>query len=247
MSRLTTALRKGSPTDAKLFSSNPNKRPHYHILVETDNQQFDIAVNIASEDPNTADVRVLYAIKSNITPPQVDKLLSLPNGMFNLPGEEIVGIDYVSDGLVTRNEMKPLPLFNRSEPIEQQGQPEIKQLVAQVMAEKDAVLYAFGHRYEQRSPQNAAWGFHPDDGIHNIHMNQGNARGNHDDENGRGEDGALFVYFPSRQTWYGVYVAFQTQSFDNDADGYPKKDSQSTHGNPTPQGGSHPHHPHHHH
>lgn len=198
MSRLTTAILKGSPADAKLFSRNPHQRPHYHILVKTDNKPFDIAVNIASEDPNTADVRVLYAIKSNITPPQVDKLLSLSDGMFNLPYEEIKGIDYVSDGLVTRNEMKPLPLFNLQEPIEQQGQPEIKQLIEEVIAEEDAVVYAFGHRYDQQSSQNAAWGFQPDDGIHNIHMNQGNARGNHDNENGRGEDGALFLYFPKR-------------------------------------------------
>lgn len=117
MSHLTSSLLKGKATDAKLFSRNPNQRPHYHILVEADNQQFDIAVNIASEDPNTADVRVLYAIKSNITPPQSDKLLTLPNGMFNLPTAGIVGIDYVSDGLVTREQMKPLPLFNRSLPI----------------------------------------------------------------------------------------------------------------------------------
>lgn len=246
MSHLTSSLLKGKATDGKLFSRNPNQRPHYHILVEADNQQFDIAVNIASEDPNTADVRVLYAIKSNITPPQVDKLLSLPNGMFNLPTAGIAGIDYVSDGLVSREQMKPLPLFNRSEPIEQQGEPELKQLVEQVMNEQDALLYAFGHRYDQRSPQNVAWGFQPDDGIHNIHMNQGNARGNHDDENGRGEDGALFIYFPKSNTWSGVYVAFQTQSFDNDANGYPKNGSQPKQGNDTPHHGTHPHHPHHH-
>ncbi len=99
MSHLTSSLLKGKATDGKLFSRNPNQRPHYHILVEADNQQFDIAVNIASEDPNTADVRVLYAIKSNITPPQSDKLLILPNGMFNLPTAGIAGIDYVSVGL----------------------------------------------------------------------------------------------------------------------------------------------------
>lgn len=69
----------------------------------------------------------------------------------------------------------------------------------------------------------------------------------HDDENGRGEDGALFLYFPKRQTWYGVYIAFQTQSFDNDANGYSKQDSQSTSGENTPHSGSHDHHPHHRH
>ena len=249
MSNFTTALLVGKPTQAKLFSRNPSQRPHYHILVETENQQFDIAVNIASEDPKSADVRVLYALKPNITPPQVEALLSLSNGMFNLPAKGIVGIDFVRDQLVTKEQMQLLPLFNSSQPIEDQGEPQIKQLVEQVIAEKNAVLYAFGHRYEQRSAQqttsNQAWGFQPDDGIHNIHMNQGNSRGNHDDENGRGEDGALFIYLRDSNTWVGVYVAFQTQSFDNDSHGYPLDDSQHTTDISNPQNPS-PHRHHHH-
>lgn len=246
MSKLTKALLKGLPTKAKLFSQNPNSRPHYHILIEAENhQQFDIAVNIASEDPKTADVRVLYAIKRNITPPQMDVLLSLTNGMFDLPNHGITGIDFVRDHLVAKDEMKPLPLFDRSQPIEKQGEQEIKQLVDEVVADPKAVVYAFGHRYDRRSPTNAAWGFQPDDGIHNIHMNQGNYTGNHDDENGRGEDGALFLYFPSTNIWHAVYIAFQTQSFDNDANGYPKDDSKPTGKNNV--GSSHGHQHHHHH
>jgi len=255
MSNLTNSLLKGSAAKAKLFSRNPRRRPHYHILVEAGNQQFDIAVNIASEDPKTDDVRVLYAIKRNITPPSAEALLSLPNGMFELPSQGITGIDFISDHLVTREEMQPLPLFDRSAPIEDQGSQEVKQLVDDVVAEPDAVLYAFGHRYDQTSATNASWGFQPDDGIHNIHMNQGNYTGNHDNENGRGEDGALFLYFPKTNTWQAVFIAFQTQSFDNDANGYPKDDSNRTTQHNTgsnqsdgqSQGGSHRHgHGHHH-
>jgi uncharacterized protein YukJ len=245
MSNLTSALLKGLPTKAKLFSQNPRRRPHYHILVETENQQFDIAVNIASEDPHVDDVRVLYAIKRNITPPQSDALLKLNNGMYNLPSHGINGIDFVSDHLVTKEEMKPLPLFDRSAPIEDQGSEEVKQLIDDVVADPNAVVFAFGHRYDQQSSRNAAWGFSPDDGIHNIHMNQGNYRGNHDDENGRGEDGALFIYFPDTNVWHAVYIAFQTQSFNNDSNGYPLEDSQGDsqqHGQ-----SSHPGHRHHRH
>ncbi len=244
MSKLTNALLVGFPTKAKLFSANPNSRPHYHILVETENQQFDIAVNIASEDPKSSDVRVLYAIKRNIVPPQVDALLSLTNKMFELPADGITGIDFVSDHLVTKDEMKPLPLFNRSQPIETQGSEEIKQLVDEVVADPKTVVYAFGHRYQQRSSdsQNGTWGFEPDDGIHNIHMNQGNYTGNHDDENGRGEDGALFIHFPDTNIWYAVYIAFQTQSFDNDSNGYPKDDSKQTANHGSGSQGTHPHH-----
>lgn len=242
MSSLTNAVLKGSPTDAKLFSQNPKQRPHYHLLISANSRKFDIAINIASSAPGE-DVRVLYAIKPNITPPQADALLKLPDGMFNLPAEGLHGIDYIKDSLVGKDEMKLLPLFDRSAPIEDQGEPTIKQVVSEVVAEPDAIIFAFGHRYDKTAPQNACWGFSPDDGIHNIHMNQGNAPGNHDDENGRGEDGALFLYFPKTTTWIGVYVAFQTQSFDNDDRGYPAGATQHA---PTshPTGKhSHGHHP----
>ena len=238
MSSLTNAILKGSPTNAKLFSRNPSQRPHYHLLIETERQQFDIAINIASS-AHTEDVRVLFAIKQNITPPQVGALLKLPSGMFNLPAQGLHGINYVKDGLVNKDEMHLLPLFDRSAPIEAQGEQKIKQLVSDVIAEPDTVVFAFGHRYDQTSPKNACWGFSPDDGIHNIHMNQGNVPGNHDDENGRGEDGALLLYFPKPNTWVGVYIAFQTQSFDNDEQGYPKGTTQSTTGSSHSQGRHH--------
>lgn len=226
MSGLTNSILKGSAIDAKLFGRNPRQRPHYHLLVKANDRQFDVAINIASEAPGQ-DVRVLYAIKQNITPPQADALLHLNDGMYNLPAEGLQGIDYVSDHLVSKDEMKLLPLFDRSAPIEDQGEPTIKQLVGEVIAEPDTIVIAFGHRYDNTGGKNPCWGYSPDDGIHNIHMNQGNAPGNHDDENGRGEDGALFIYFPKTQTWTGVYVAFQTQSFDNDDRGYPKAATQS--------------------
>jgi uncharacterized protein YukJ len=55
-------------------------------------------------------------------------------------------------------------------------------------------------------------------------MNQGNYTGNHDDENGRHEDGVLLIYFSDTNSWFGVFVAFQTQSWDNGTDGYPNDD-----------------------
>jgi len=55
-------------------------------------------------------------------------------------------------------------------------------------------------------------------------MNQGNVTGNHDNENGRHEDGALYIHDADTDTWSAVFVAFQTQSWDNGPDGYPKDD-----------------------
>ena len=74
MSDLTYSVLKGRIRDAKPFSANRRKRPHFHILVEGGGSKFDVAVNIASEDPHVADVRVLFAVKTNIQPPHAREL-----------------------------------------------------------------------------------------------------------------------------------------------------------------------------
>jgi len=79
MSNLTKAVLKGSPSKAKLFSRNPNNRPHYHLLVKAEEQQFDVAINIASE-AKTEDVRVLYAIKQTLHPRRQTLYSTFPMG-----------------------------------------------------------------------------------------------------------------------------------------------------------------------
>jgi uncharacterized protein YukJ len=56
-------------------------------------------------------------------------------------------------------------------------------------------------------------------------MNQGSRSGAHDSENGRHTDGALFLHFRNQDRWYGVYLAFDTQTWKNDGRGYPDSDA----------------------
>ena len=220
MSDLTYSLLKGRAQSAKPFSQSPRQRPHYHILIAVDGDQYDVAVNIASDDPNVDNVRVLYAVKDDITPPSAGALLSLSESIQDLPPGSSLRLDYVADGLVSREEMAPLALYDPLDPSGLSGA--IMQTVGRAVGSADATVYVFGHRYTRRRPSNATWGFSPDDGVHNIHMNQGNAPGSHGGENGRHEDGALLIHFAAADTWSAVYVAFQTQSWDNNDHGYPR-------------------------
>ena len=61
------------------------------------------------------------------------------------------------------------------------------------------------------------------DGIHDIHMNQGNPKGNHGGDNGVWQDGALLIHLPSKETWTAVFIAFQTESWSTDSAGNPEK------------------------
>ena len=62
------------------------------------------------------------------------------------------------------------------------------------------------------------------DGIHDIHMNQGNpVAGGFNKDNGVWQDGALLIHLPSKGTWTAVFIAFQTESWSTDSAGDPEK------------------------
>jgi uncharacterized protein YukJ len=74
------------------------------------------------------------------------------------------------------------------------------------------VIYAFGSAFSDKGKV---------DGIHDIHMNQGNPKGNHSGDNGVWQDGALFINLPAKGTWTTVFIAFQTESWSTDSAGNP--------------------------
>jgi Uncharacterized conserved protein (DUF2278) len=82
----------------------------------------------------------------------------------------------------------------------------IETLTAAAHEDPDAMLYAFGSAFL--------------DGIHDIHMNQGNPPP-HEEDNGIWQDGAVFIFLPASQRWIGVFLAFQTQVWTTDARGNP--------------------------
>ncbi|HEY2158874.1 MAG TPA: DUF2278 family protein [Isosphaeraceae bacterium] len=221
MATIPYALIKGRVLQAKPFPTHGHTRPHYHLLIDSSGDRFDVAVNIVSEDPHVADVRVLYAIKKGLTPRTAATLKGLAEGVSNLPQGSPVRLDYVSDGLVTRDAMSPLPLYNPGSARHGGGTYAIMDLVGKAVGNTGITAYCFGHRYDPSRKPDPTWGFAPDDGVHNIHMNQGNAPNNHGNENGRHQDGALWLHDEASDSWSAVYVAFQTQSWDNGPDGFP--------------------------
>jgi uncharacterized protein YukJ len=85
-------------------------------------------------------------------------------------------------------------------------------LLNMTIADKDGVIYAFGSAFSDKGKV---------DGIHDIHMNQGNPAKNHGRDNGVWQDGALFINLPSKRTWTAVFIAFQTESWMTDSAGNP--------------------------
>jgi uncharacterized protein YukJ len=186
---------------------------------------FTVAVNIQSVDGS----EVLYAIEENFTSPDLAALTGLPMGMTRLqsaPGG--LALDYARSmvgaaPMITKAQMMLLPqtpgkvkgsaeeqmiLRARAKALENA----VVTLLNMTIADKDGVIYAFGSAYADKGKV---------DGIHDIHMNQGNPKNNHGGDNGVWQDGALFIHLPTKGTWTAVFLAFQTESWTTDSAGNP--------------------------
>ena len=86
--------------------------------------------------------------------------------------------------------------------------------VKRAIADPAALVYAFGERWGPESgKKDKVFGFKPGNGVHDIHMNQGNsARFRGDD--GVWQDGGLLLRLDGR--WVGIFLAFQSQAWHTD-------------------------------
>jgi uncharacterized protein YukJ len=91
----------------------------------------------------------------------------------------------------------------------------LDQYVARAIADPAATLYAFGQRWGPEPQPDKVFGFSPGGGVHDIHMNQGNA-GQFQRDDGVWQDGALVIHFAAEPRWVGIFLAFQSQSWHTD-------------------------------
>lgn len=213
----------GDPVSGKVATGSST---HYQITMNAPGGPFTVAVNIQSVDGS----EVLYAIEEEFTPPDIAGLLALPMGMTALKSEPGgLALDYVRSqvngtSMITREQMTLLPQMpaksfkgNEEERMLARARASALQnavvtLLNMTIADKDGVIYAFGSSYADKGKV---------DGIHDIHMNQGNPVNNHGSDNGIWQDGALLIHLPSKGTWTAVFIAFQTESWTTDSNGNP--------------------------
>lgn len=218
---------KGKPTAGKVVKG---KGTHYQITVQANGGPFTVAVNIESTDGS----EVLYEIDHMFTPPDIDALDALAAGITpvsSAPGG--LALDFVREQanghpLVTKAELTLLPIMSgvaawtKKQPLDsrtlraQALSNAITTLIAKAIADGNTTLYAFGSAYADSGRV---------DGIHNIHMNQGNPNpGSFAADNGIWQDGAMFLQMPTLNTaptWVAVFIAFQTESWNTDDQGNP--------------------------
>ncbi len=217
------SLLKGTPMAGKVVSGSS---AHYQITMQATGGPFTAAVNIQSVDGS----EVLYAIKQNFTPPV--PLTNVASGMTKLPSKPGgLSLDFVRETIagkpmIQRSEMALLPIASNTaqfvaevehkDRLHQRKQHTLSNAVVtlldQAVKQHGSLVYAFGSSFADNGVT---------DGIHDIHLNQGNALNDHGADNGIWQDGALFVYLPQQKAYTAVFLAFQNESWNTDAHGNP--------------------------
>jgi uncharacterized protein YukJ len=192
---------------------------HYQILVRTGSTVWRIASNVKSSAPK-APSTVLFHSSTALPDNFKAALEALAPGFKKVPSKPGgIAIDYLRGGLVSTKSMKPVP------PDKPGADNDLKDMlesaVLKALEEEGSVIYAFGARWgPEPGKADKYFKFVPGNGIHDIHMNQGNS-GKYRKDNGVYQDGALVFQYPGNK-WRGFFFAFQSQSFTtDDATGHP--------------------------
>ncbi|HYH80991.1 MAG TPA: YukJ family protein [Longimicrobium sp.] len=185
--------------------------PHYQVLLDAAGTPFRVAVATRSNDRAHADL--LYFHDDDFRHPFLERLVGLDDGFHPLaPTRESGALDYVRGSLVRREQMRTLPTDLAG--LDNDLNEKIGALVDRARADASARVYVYGGRWgpDPHIPDQE-FGFVPGNGLHDVHMNQGNPPGRHGHDNGAWQDGALLIHFPRHDRWTALFLAFQSQSW----------------------------------
>lgn len=186
--------------------------PHFQIRVRGGETEFRVAVNVLSQQ---SPPELLYVADEAFRHPQVQTLPELPDGFTALPSRAGgLALDYIRGNLFDRQAMRPLPA-NKPGP-DNDLADKLDHYVARAATNPAARLYAFGQRWgPEPTLPDKVFGFSPGNGVHDIHMNQGNS-GQFRRDDGVFQDGGLLLHYPDTDQWVAIFLAFQNQSWHTD-------------------------------
>jgi uncharacterized protein YukJ len=183
--------------------------PHYQIrLADGLGATYRAAVNVLSQESPS---ELLYLVNDDFKHPITGTLAGLGTGWQTLPPRG--GLDFIRGNLFDRAAMRSLP------PDLPGSDNDLADLldhyVERAISEPDALVYMFGERWGPETVRDKVFGFKPGNGVHDIHMNQGNsARFRGDD--GVWQDGGMLLHFPGESRWVAIFLAFQSQAWHTD-------------------------------
>ena len=194
--------------------------PHYEVHLIDNTTDYRIAINVKSA---LAPSELLYLIVDDFQHPILAKLSTLATGFTALQSvPNTMALDFIRGNLFDAKLMRPLP-HNVPGPDNDLNE-KIDAYVQRAIGDERASVYAFGERWGPETVKDQYFGFLPGNGIHDIHMNQGNS-GKFVGDDGVWQDGGLLFHFPSvasagvetvAEKWVAIFLAFQSQCWHTD-------------------------------
>ncbi|MET8333762.1 DUF2278 family protein [Streptosporangium canum] len=187
--------------------------PHYQIhLVDEAGVSYRVAVNVKSQQ---APSELLHLVDEDFRHPVTEALPRAAGGWTALPSRSgSAALDYIRGNLFDPAAMRPLPPDLPG--VDNDLADRIDHYVQRAIADPGALVYAFGERWgpEPATPDKI-FGFRPGNGVHDIHMNQGNSERFRGDD-GVWQDGGLLLHLPAESRWIAIFLAFQSQAWHTD-------------------------------
>jgi uncharacterized protein YukJ len=187
--------------------------PHYQIhLVDDAGTSYRAAVNVKSQLPPS---ELLYLASDDFRHPVTTGLAALGPGWHPLPSRPGgASLDFIRGNLFDPSLMRPLPPDLPG--VDNDLADRLDHHVLRALADPAARICVYGERWgPEPAKPDKIFGFRPGNGVHDVHMNQGNA-GRFRADNGVWQDGAMLIQFPGEGRWIGVFLAFQSQTWHTD-------------------------------
>jgi uncharacterized protein YukJ len=199
--------------------------PHYQIhLLDTAGVHYRVAVNVESaQEPS----ELLYLVVDDFRHPLTSSLPAPASGWTPLPPKAgAANLDYIRANLFDPAAMRLLPP-------DQTGPDNdladlLEHYVQRAAGDPQSTAYVFGERWptEPTTPDKV-FGFLPGNGVHDVHMNQGNSAEFAKDD-GVWQDGGLLLHLATESRWVAIFLAFQSQAWHtDDTTGHTLDDTQS--------------------
>jgi uncharacterized protein YukJ len=183
--------------DVRYRQKHKNKPSHRHGPKDIPGL-FRAAINIKSIDQ---DSRLAYWVNYTLSDhAMVQSLAKLDFGFHDIEELNGKGLDYIRSDLFDAKKGRLLrhDIDGPNNDIIDVLVPEVQQSI-----DKRAEIYIFGSRFNTRN------------GMHDVHMNQGNIKKfSHDD--GTFQDGGLLIHYKETGQWTGIFLAFASQAVHTD-------------------------------
>jgi uncharacterized protein YukJ len=187
--------------------------PHYQIeIVDDASVHYRVAVNVESQQ---APSELLYRVVEDFRHPITLALPAAGSGWTVLPpAPGGANLDFIRANLFDPASLRLLPpeLAGPDNDLADL----LDHYIQRARQDTDVHLYVFGERWgPEEAVADKIFGFLPGNGVHDVHMNQGN-NGAFSRDDGVWQDGGVLVHFGADDRWVGIFLAFQSQSWHTD-------------------------------